>query len=94
MLNPIILGDLSDVDVSEHENKAIQDGFIHLKVYVYLHKLYTNQKLTSWISPPHSHCEAVSEDNNPLPEGGCMCQYIVYKLMLKRTMNRDEPCFF
>jgi hypothetical protein len=47
MLNPIILGDLSDVDVSEHENKAIQDGFIHLKVYVYLHKLYTNQKLTS-----------------------------------------------
>jgi hypothetical protein len=35
MLNPIILGDLSDVDVSEHENKAIQDGFIHLKVYVY-----------------------------------------------------------
>jgi hypothetical protein len=43
-------------------------------VYVYLNKLYTNQKLTSWISPPHSHCEAVSEDNNPLPEG----VYILY----------------
>ena len=45
MLNPIILGDLSDVDVSEHENKAIQGGFIHLKVYAYLHKFVYKLKV-------------------------------------------------